>query len=618
MKLSAQQNNYRGEIDKLDKAIDRAEKTLEREESILEKHQASLEKKSTQFTLYDALIEEDKDEAGKLWSDNKLGITEERHRKKTEVIERIKVKILAMKELRDLMKSEIESLFDPYESQYAEVKDEFRKATNEDWKRIPNSLWKTFQDIFAPPGYRTVPRDAGIFDGAEHDNIPLDSCVIDPDPKRSAARFAKEFGLTEMSGDATPFQQMQTILEAKPEIANAFGHLKPMSPYGPEGEADSYRLLVFRDYEPEHNGKIVAPIFLGRTSRIQDRKVFQIFDSSYKAHRKSLHANRSYETEAPKIFGLQVRIKSLNTQTQGLKKDDPKIKVICEQLEREVLILENATNHFKAEAGDILKAVAGIKDSIGRHNAGKACAQMIAVLNRLSKRMPQIHEKSKAMGEDEKVLSMRIDRAEAILDLCFSEFRTICSSTEQYEKRNGDGPLFQGYDDLKNNVNNALSVLSDLDALTIRPFNLYAEKFKEKAEEIKEALEKRDVDALRDSSIKAFIISKIFKVQQERERILKEITLLPDDTMIEVLVKYAEELLEVVTDRQVYPFVVTSYKFQYSDIQKRVGKLVVGLKFHIGRGLDTEEKREERRGMYGRLKGYLEEINFPEILEELD
>ena len=618
MKLSAQQDNYRDEIDKLDKAINKAERTLEREGSILEKHQISLDNKGAQYTLFDALHTEDEEAAAQFKIDNKLTVTEERHRKKAEAIENIKVKLTAMRELRDLMKSEIEALFDPYESQHAEVKGEFRKATNEDWKRIPNSVWKTYQDIFAPPGYRTVPRDAGIFDGAEYDNIPLDSCVIDPNPKRSAARFVKEFGLAEMPGDATLFQQMQTILDAKPEIAKVFSHLKPMSPYGPDGSADSYRLLVLRDYNLEHDGKIVAPIFLGRTSRIQDRKVFQTFDSVYGAHRKALHADKSYEAEAPKIFGLQSRVKAINTQTRGLKKGNPKIEVICEQLSKEVEILERATNHFKAEAGDILKAVAGIKDSLGRHNAGKACTQMVAVLSRLNKRMPQIHEKSKAMGSDEKALSMRIDRAEAIMDVCFNEFLEICKNTERFEKNNGNGPLFQGYNDLKNNVNSALTILSEIDSLTLRPFNLYAAKLREKAEVIQKALEEKDIEALRISAIKAFIISKIFKVQQERESIMRDITLLPDTTSVESLLEKAEDLLAVVAEKQVYPLVKTSYEPHYIEIHIKIAKIAERLKVYNGIDFDEKENREKRTKMYGDFKKYLEGINFPKILEELD
>ena len=641
MKLSNLKDDYNDRIGKLDEAIEKAEKTLKREERVLEKHHVALDKKSAQFTLFDALQEKDKEAATRFRTDKKLDATENRHRKKEETVEGLKVKLAAMIELRELMKSEIEALFDPCESQYSEVKGEFRKATNEDWMRIPNSVWKTYQDIFAPPGYRTVPRDEGIFDGGDYDNIPLDSCVIDPDPKRSAARFAKEFNLVELSSDATPFQRMQEVLRAKPEIADVFSHLKPMSPYGPDKIADNYRLLVFRDYKPEHDGKIISPIFLGRTSRIQDRKVFQVFDSIYNAHRKSLHASKSYESEAPKIFGIQTRVEAVRSQTVGLKKDAPEIAPICEQIGKELEILERATNHFKAEASDIMKAINGIRDSLGRQNAGKACAQMVAVLNRLEKRMPQIHEKSKAMGEDEKTLLMRINRAEAILDLCYNEFLGICNVIQGYEMELSPNlhneesktrkPTTHEVKMLKEKIDKALGSLKCIESLKVRPFNLYAAKLKEKAELIKQILESNDDDSLfedsikdedleilRDTSIKAFIISKIFKVQQEKERILKEITLMPDDTLIEVLVKYAEELLIVVADRQVYPFVETSYKFQYRDIQKRVETLVKGLKIHIDRGLDEKEKAQERKEMYARLKCYLEEINFPEILEELD
>jgi hypothetical protein len=596
--------------------IEKTREKLERALDILNDHELTIANKQHDYECYIKLQTTDPVAAKAFYEKKKLGVSLDRKRKKEAEVEDLEQRLEDLGELQMQLRVELKLVlnFTPIQDQFNEVKGEFRKATNEDWKKTPNSTWKTFQDVFAPPGYRTVPRSVGIFDGIDFDNIPLDSCVIDPDPKRSAARFAKEFDLADTSDAITPFKKIKTILDAKPEITNTFSHLKPMSPYGPDKETDSYRLLVFRDYKPEHDGKIVAPIFLGRMSPIQDRKVIQVFDSIYSAQRKALYANRSYETERPKLYGLQTRLKVLNHQTVGLRQDDPKVPAICAQLNEEVEILENATNHFKVEAGDILKAIGDIKDTLSRHNAGKACAQMVAVLNRLDKRMPQIHEKSKAMGDDEKTLSMRIDRAEAILDLCFNEFEAICKNTEQFEKRNGDGPLFQGHEQLKSNVDSALINLQNLDSLTIRPFNLYAAKLQEKSESIQKALEEGDVDTLRDVSIKAFVISKIFKVQQERERILKEITLMPDETSIDVLLEKAEELLSVVADRQVYPLVITSYEKIYMDIQNSVDTLVKGLRMHKNKNLNIEERRQ----MYKRLKKYLEEIDFPTILEQLD
>ncbi|MBN2087862.1 hypothetical protein JW758_05965 [Candidatus Peregrinibacteria bacterium] len=530
-------------------------------------------------------------------------------------IERKKEQIEELESQIILLRGRIEQIidFNPAESQYTEVSGELRKATGKEWQKIPNSVWKTMQDLFAVPGYRMVPKSGGIFEG-DLNSIPLDSCVIDPNLKRSAYRFVREFGLAEIPNGMTSFQKMQAVMDAKPEIVDAFEHLKPMSPFNPERQADNFRLLVFEDYKPEHDGKILAPIFLGRQSPIEDRKVFQTFDSIYPAHRKALHAKCSYQSEAPKIFGLLDRINTIREQTVGLKKGDRKRDAIVEQLGREIEILEGATNHFKAEAGDLLKEISGIKDSLGRHNPGITCTKLVAVLNRLTKRLPQIKSKAQAMSEDEQTLYMRISRGEEILNESRKELLEICAQMEAYEGRNESGELFQGYNELRENTLSSIEKIQNLSTLKIRPFNLYAKKILEHAEIIRGALDERDIEKMRDSGIKAYILGKIFKVQQEKERILQAISLNPNETDINVLVSYASDLDLIISKRQVYEFIRTDYEETYEGIQAIVGMLVKGLRVHKQKEHDIESKK----AMFIRLQKYLEELDFQDILNGLN
>ena len=90
---------------------------------------------------------------------------------------------------------------------------------------------------------------------------------------------------------------------------------------------------------------------------------------------------------------------------------------------------------------------------------------------------------------------------------------------------------------------------------------------------------------------------------------------MPEKIDIGYLAEKAEQLLQVVQERQVYPFVQTSYEFQYKmEIEKKVQILAVGLRMHEKKGWNNKEKVD----MYKRLKKYLEGIDFSSILSELD
>ena len=502
--------------------------------------------------------------------------------------------------------------FNPAEQQFSEVSREFRKVRGNEWRKVPNGVWKTMQDLFAPPGYRITPKENGIF-GGDWENIPLDTCIIDPNPRRSAYRFLKEFGLADFPKKMTSFERIKEVIKSKPELIRAFGQMKPMSPYGPAENGDDFRLLVIEGLVREHDGKILATMQLGRQSPTEDRKIFQVYGSIYPAHRKALHAKKSYTNETPKIFGVLERVTALSRQTRGIKKGSKRKDAIMEQLGREIEILERATNYFKAQAADLLKEVRGIRDSLGRHNPGVTCAKLIAVLNRLNERLPQIKYKAEAMGEDEQVMSMRIDRAEGILEECFRGFKTICEKTEAYEKNDKSGELFQGYDEMEEEIKRGLEAMENVNELHIRPFNLYGKKLEERKRDITGALDKKDINALRDNAIKGYIITKLFRIQKERERILKEVSLMPEETDIRTLLEKAEELGEVATKRQVYPFTETHYEPVYREVEQRVETLIKGLRMHAGKEYDTESKK----AMYGRLQKWLEELDFEQILAEL-
>jgi hypothetical protein len=85
------------------------------------------------------------------------------------------------------------------------------------------------------------------------------------------------------------------------------------------------------------------------------------------------------------------------------------------------------------------------------------------------------------------------------------------------------------------------------------------------------------------------------------------------ETTISALLKRAQQLQELVTSKETFPGVRTGENEPYREMAGKIGTLVRGLNMYSKRRL-TES---ERLAMYERLKKYLEDIDFPEILEKL-
>lgn len=555
------------------------------------------------------------------------------HRERTELKQR---QIDEMEEKLSHLRSRLHTVieFNPVQGQFSEIEDRYHPATEKDWEKIPNSKFKIFQDIFAPPGHRILPKKKYV----DYNSIDLNDCIVNPEFVPN--KFLTEFGLADLSSCPDKLSKLQVKTESKPKIVDFFNHLKPMSPDQDNENKVSNRLLVLEGFDKEgaeekHDGKIIIPV--SRTSNDIHRKIIQSFDSIYSAQRRFGHAEGGYELEKPKIFAVKNRIISILNNVRGLRHTDPEVKTVCDDIRREMDGLKDVKNIHKKGIYDVLQKIQDLKDSLGRHNPGSSAATLVTALNKITDRLEDILGVTSTMDMDRGILNMRINRGEAILDLCFDKFNKICECARNFEETispiRHDGslkrrePTPEEIGIMKLRMNTILRSLEDINTLKVRPFNLYAEKLSEKAMVIKDILSKKNRDSLfdsidwqdfekvRDTAIKAFIISKIFKVQKERERILAEISLAPEKTDIGYLAEKAEQLLKVVQERQVYPFVETSYEFQYKvEIQEKVEKLARGLRIYEKKGWNTEEKI----GMYNQLKTYLEGIDFPSILSELD
>lgn len=208
-------------------------------------------------------------------------------------------------------------------------------------------------------------------------------------------------------------------------------------------------------------------------------------------------------------------------------------------------------------------------------------------------------QKSHWNAVDRQVIGSTIVRGKEIMDIAFQDHLDLCRLIER-----GGNPEA---------IKKKLGQLPNLDELRVRPFSQYAATLKQKTDAIKAALEAGNMNDVRDSAIDAYVAAKTFQAQHEREKILRDIAASPMEVSVDELLKRALTLRGNVRSKQTFPGVYTCSNDAYTDMEKQLDKLVRGLEHYNAKAL-TEP---ERQAMYERLKLFLHNINFTEVLEKL-
>ena len=590
----------------------------------LDKIGKTADNKQQAYEKYQDLIGEDPEAAKALWEKKKLAATWERWDKKNEAIKKWRTELDDLLDLKKQLEADlpvIKEEFSPMKDQaeHPVTKKEFYKGR---WN-IRNSRFKLFQDIFTPPRFRMRPRKTGCYSRTPYDQIPLEHCVVNPEWIPNW--FLEEYFGVDLPKDLTPFQKMQRKADAIPRVTDfAEQHITFLSsPTAYGGEEFNYRLLIVDDFNPQHDGKIFYPRYRGAAPEHKDRKIIQVYESAYEARRRTEYASRGYEDELRQIAAIETRIKTIHRKVGSIRADDPqkedKKKEVREKLVKEAELIQHFTNYYKHIAYAILKKTMDLKDVRGVDNPSAACTRLLKFLRVFKERFPQIFKKSGFVEEDKNMLTMIIAQSEAVLEQYFDGFKEVCERLAKAKK----ATIFKDADERIGNqreyatkaILGDLDYLSDLSELNIRPFNLYGAKIQEKIKAIKDGIHNRDFEMTRQEAIKAFVVCKIFKVQEELEEVIREISLLPLETHIGVLLEKANRLHELVKAREVFSDIeVESYKAVYEELEKRIGELVESLE-------DYEKEKptqEERQEIYQNMKKDLEEIDFPTILAELD
>ena len=522
-------------------------------------------------------------------------IAQGRADKKRELVNALQEKLEALEEKAVHIRRQIRHAleFAPLQNDLDHLPPRFRRV-REGESRMPNSRFKTFQDVFTPPEAQIVPKGkrASV---REYDQIPLHHVPVDP--ARIPDWFVERFDLAELEEltdfeRASGFEKLDMKARLVPEVRNLFMHLTPLEADGQQ----THRVMFLEDYAPAYDGMLLVTSYSGRREEEGDCKVMQVFDSAYTAQRREFHAGGKLGKEKRKLRGIRARVKGIQRELIGLRQDDPKRARLSGRLRQEMEAIGRAANPYSREAGEILDSISDIRDRRGQHNPGAACARMVKAVNLLEKRLPGVSKKKNWIDADAAVLEDTIGEGEGLMDQAREAALGICQGLEQ------------GQD-----IQTQLRGMPDLDFLTVRPFSLYAEKVDQKISDLQSALRSGRQKEAQTQAINAYVACKVFQLQKTQQEIVCDLATSPTETSIEELLLRSTELLEFARSHETFPGVITVENKPYDDMVAKMEKVINGLKRYASRGLSARRRAE----MYQRLKQYLEETDFTEILEKL-
>lgn len=558
------------QIDEVEILMAKLTERLEKERGRLDNHEITLQRKAQKG--------------------EEPGVTQGRADKKREVIGKLEGELEDLKTIVQKTRSDMERLlnFSPLQDDLINLPPRFRRAKSGE-RRPVNSRFEIFQNIFTPPEARVVPNRRSRPTRRQYDKIPLTHIPVDP--ARIPDWFVEEFKLGNLEG-LTDFEKLELKAELAPEVRKLFMRMTPLEADG----VQTHRVMVLKNYDTDHDGKILISSYSGLKEEGKDHKVMQVFGSAYEAQRREFHTGGKLGKEKFKLRRIKARVRGLQQELIGMKKDDLRKSEITEGIVSEIKAIGRATNPYSQEVGDILGSISDISDRSGKHNPGAACARMVKAINLLEERLPKISKKKRWISVDEEVLQDVIDEGESTMEQAERATLDICKGLEE------------GRD-----IRGRRRGIPNFDNLTVRPFNRYASIVEATSAVVGMGLRIERPDIVRKSAIDAYIACKVAKLQSMQQAMVSDIAISPMGTSIEELVSRASELLEFAQSKEVFKNVETAQNEPYRKMEEKMGEVVRGLQRYAKRRLSPKQ----RKAMYKSLKAYLEETDFTEILEKL-
>lgn len=480
------------------------------------------------------------------------------------------------------------------------IKEHFFFASDDKYwsrKRVPDSMFRIFQELHCARRYWTVPKQEKKYGNTDLNDIPLDHTVVDP--SRVSAHFLKHFQIPQVHlfpDDSDEVGEQLIAQDNVDRLKNFYDlHVCPLTDFGDNEKNPNFSFLVVEDWNDKLDGEIINP----RTNPSTKRKGPAIFHDAYSLLRKTEHMNKSYDKEKNQLSKALKVVNALHAKLGAIQASDSqedrarKRRAARQSLKRKPKdVFKGVRNEDKVEAREALKATE-LTDSRGQVNPGAGQARLVKVRDHVQTRKKAVKRITDITDEDRDQLKEVIQTSERILGQYGYFFKKI------HDKDKFTRPFMHGGSEIS-----MRDASSNLSFFKLRPFRVYAAKLQKILGAMEDYWREGKPKEHRQEALKGHVVAQIFKVQKAFEEMLMEISIKTGFTKKQ-LVQKAREIWKAVEQNK-----VEGHEAVFDDLKDVVSEIGEYLKDNP-EGLNQETLRLA-------FKEYLKSIDFPVILAELD
>ncbi len=301
------------------------------------------------------------------------------------------------------------------------------------WRASPKSRSKQMQEAICDPKDRCVPRDyqsvkGGISFNVDADPPSLRAILIHPD--LVSEKLLEDLGLADFSAlKGQPEEKLK--LRCSPDVING---LKLALENAQSLETGNHRILILKPnaltgqygestkvLPMELAGKLLITREVEVTVEGYRRLTLQFLPDPHSAMRSRLHIKSGYAGERKEINTIRADVRfmqhRLDKEWAGMdpaQKDGLKAEV-ADTLTQCIALLETARDRYKTQANKFLSLAAPLQDKNLKDNPTVALTRITAALDRLDKRLKEIHGKGGKVESDYVSLIDEMDLSAALL-----------------------------------------------------------------------------------------------------------------------------------------------------------------------------------------------------------
>jgi len=430
------------------------------------------------------------------------------------------------------------------------------------WGALPDGPFKRFQDSFVAPGDRIVPHVsvqtiAGRrvvsfdpdFDPKRASVLP---CLVHPD--RVSETFLASLGIADFSDlRRKPIERLarKSSLEVVTTLKRVWDGAAPLADkhqrilvvgrrdaalderYGSfplPDEAKGKLLVVRRPFEEDPG----ANVKLDRGAMARSLQV-QVFDTPGAVLRRIHHLGAGYSREIEVLRDIHARIAQVHGELSDWSMLDRASRMevrrtLSETVSHSLTELEAAVDFSKQRARDLM-ASAHIEDARQRDNPPRAQLVLMRAIEKIVDRLERARSKEGFIKIDERAVEgAMIDADHVLLDYG----RAIGVAAAKLDQRHY---LFEPRIKPREIETQARGVLKSLrlnpesvSSLELQPYRLFGRALAERHEDLRFALERCDRAGAKDVLVTMHIVSKLYRVSREIERMKIRIARDPETT----------------------------------------------------------------------------------------